>query len=152
LILHEPILHTPKTSNDPQPTLRPAGVTVVAVACLLMTGLYLAFALLTWRGVVPLASGAFLVGAGLELYGPLMFVIFAFLFARAGFGLLRLSRWSRYLVILLAGLGIYLLIPTLSSAVMEFRVQALVRDGAQVMVRGAVIWYMLQPPVRDVFA
>jgi hypothetical protein len=117
-----------------------------------MSGLHLAFALLTWRGVLPLASGAFLLGAGLELYGPLMFLIFAFLFARAGFGLLRLSRWSRYLAILLAGLGIYLLVPTLSSAVMELRLQALVRDGAQVIARGMVIWYMLQPPVSEVFA
>jgi hypothetical protein len=117
-----------------------------------MSGLYLAFALLTWREVLPLASGAFLVGAGLELYGPVMFLIFAFLFGRAGFGLLRLSRWARYLAILLAGLGIYLVVPTLSSAVMEFRLPALLQDGAQVVVRGAVIWYMLQDPVRQAFA
>jgi hypothetical protein len=145
------ILHEPSTSEDPQASTRPAGVTAVAVACLLMSGLHLAFALLTWRGVVPLASGAFLVGAGLEIYGPLMFLIFAFLFARAGFGLLRLSRWSRYLTIALAGLGIYLLAPTLSSAVADFRVGALARDGVQVIVRGAIIWYMLQPQVREVF-
>ncbi len=35
---------------------------------------------------------------------------------------------------------------------MEFRLQALLQDGAQVVVRGAIIWYMLQPPVRDAFA
>jgi hypothetical protein len=151
LTLHDSILQ-PAISKESKARIRPAGVTLVAVVCLLMSGLYLAFALLTWRGVVPLARGAFLVGAGLELYGPLMFLIFAFLFARAGFGLLRLSRWSRYLAILLAGLGIYLLVPTVSSALMEFRVRALLQDGAQVMVRGAVLWYMLQPSVGEVFA
>jgi hypothetical protein len=137
--------------HEPRAAVRPAGVTAVAVACLLMSGLHLAFALLAWRGVVPLARGAFLIGAGLELYGPLMFLIFAFLFARAGFGLLRLSRWSWYLAILLAGLGIYLLIPTLSTALAEFRLPALARDGAQVIARGVVIWYMLQPAVREAF-
>ena len=140
------ILHEAKSGT------RPAGVTVVAVVCLLMSGLHLAFALLVWRGVVSVTSGAFLIGAGLELYGPMMFLIFAFLFARAGFGLLRLSQWSRYLAILLAGLGIYLLVPTLSYSVMEFRILAMLQDGAQVIIRAMVIWYMLQPPVRDAFA
>ncbi len=137
--------------NVVQDRTRPAGVTVIAAACLLMSGLHLGFALLAWRSLVPLASGAFLVGAGLELYGPLMFLIFAFLFARAGFGLLRLSRWSRYLAILLAGLGIYLLVPTLSAALVEVRPVTLLRDGAQVMARAAVIWYMMQSPVREAF-
>jgi hypothetical protein len=146
------ILNTGAEAANFRTSPRPAGVTLIAVICLLMCGLYLAFALLTWRELVPLASGAFLIGAGLEIYGPLMFLIFAFLFARAGFGLLRLSRWSRYLVILLAGLGIYLTTPTLSSAVAEFRLPALIRDGFQVVVRVAIIWYMLQEPVREAFA
>ena len=152
-ILHDPktISNEPNTSEHPQASLRPAGITAVAVACLLISGLHLAFAFLTWRGVVPLASGAFLVGAGLETYGPLMFLIFAFLFARAGFGLLRLSRSSRYLTIALAGLGIYLLAPAVSSALADFRLRALAQDGVQVIVRGAVIWYMLQPQVGEAF-
>ena len=152
LISHKPASNAFEGPQERRANARPAGVTLVAVICLLMSGLYLAFALLTWREVLPLASGAFLVGAGLELYGPVMFLIFAFLFGRAGFGLLRLSRWARYLAILLAGLGIYLVVPTLSSAVMEFRLRALLQDGAQVVVRGAVIWYMLQEPVRQAFA
>jgi hypothetical protein len=117
-----------------------------------MAGLYLAAALLTWVGIVPLSRGAFLLGAGLETHGPLMFVIFAFLFARAGLGLLRMSAWSRYLTILLACVGIYLLVPAVSSAAIDLRVRGLALHGSQIIARVMVVWYMLQTSVREAFA
>jgi hypothetical protein len=130
---------------------RPVGVTVIAAACLIMAGLHLGFALLTWTGAVALAEGAFLLGAGLETYGPVMFLIFGFLFARAGYGLLRISRWSRYLAVILAALGIYLLVPSVSSAVVDLRIGSLALGGLQVIARVAVIWYLAQPQVKDAF-
>jgi hypothetical protein len=99
-----------------------------------------------------LSSGAFLLGGALETLGPAMYLIFAFLLARAGWGLLRLSPWSRYLVILLAGLGIYLLLPAISSSVADFRLRALALAGVQVISRVLVIWYMLQARVKESFA
>ena len=70
-----------------------------------------------------------------------IFAVLAVVFALTGL----------YDPMLLAGLGIYLAVPTLSSALMDFRLPALLREGVQVMVRTAVIWYMLQPAVRDAF-
>lgn len=137
--------------HEPARTARPAGVTAIAVVCLVLAGLQFAFALLAWGGQVALARGAFLVGAGLEIYGPVMFLVFAFLFARAGFGLLFLSCWSRYLTILLAALGIYLLVPTVSSAVVDFRLRSLAIEGVQMIVRVGVVWYLMQEPVSEAF-
>jgi len=131
---------------------RPAGVTLIGTIFLLIAGLHLAFALLTWGGMVSLASGAFLLGGGLEIYGPVMFAMSAFLFSRAGFGLLKMSGWSRYLAIGLAALGVYMLVPAVSSAVFDYRRHALTTSGIQVIVRVAAIWYMLQEPVKDAFA
>ena len=133
------------------PEDRPTGVTAIAVASLLLASLYFAFAFLVWTGTVSFTQGTFLLDGDLASRGPLIFLIFGFLFARVGFGLLRMSRWSRYLAILLAALGIYVLVPPISAAAAEMRMYALATNGLQIMARAAVIAYLLQPSLAEIF-
>ena len=53
---------------------------------------------------------------------------------------------------LLAGAGIALAIPGISSAVADGRLLAIFRDGAQIIVRVLVIYYLSQEPVKEWFA
>lgn len=143
------ILHNALPSQSAKS--RPSGVTWIAALCLAMAAFNLAFSVLAWRGAVALARGAPLLGGGLEIHGPVVFLIVAFLYARAGAGLLRMSRWSRHLTILLSALGVYLSVPGLSSAVVDVRPGGLAASGLQIIARVAVIWYLLQPQVKDAF-
>ncbi len=102
---------------------RPAGVTAVAVAFLLA-------AATSWRSgspcwlvpdLVSMAAGAELLG-GLELAGPYMFLLMAGLGAVIALGLWRLHRWARWLAILVAMIGVVMLLPSVSSAMLDFRV------------------------------
>jgi hypothetical protein len=127
------------------------GISVLAGVSLLLAVAYAALAALTYRGTLPLASGAWLLGSGLETYGPLVFLIFAALHLRLSFDLWRRKRWGRILGLILAGLGIYLVVPSISSAVVDARLGAIARDGAQIVARVLVIWYLMQREVKEAF-
>jgi hypothetical protein len=53
-----------------------------------------------------------------------------------------LHRWARWLAILLAIIGIVLLLPSVSSAVIDFRFGKLFWNGLGVMVRTMMVWYL----------
>jgi hypothetical protein len=55
------------------------------------------------------------------------------------------------LTILLAAIGVAFAVPAISSAVVDGRPLAIVREGLQIMVRVAVIYYLCQEPVREWF-
>ena len=40
----------------------------------------------------------------------------------------------------------------ISSAVIDFRLPALIREGLAFMVRGVIAWYLLQGETRDAFS
>ncbi len=132
-------------------TTRPAGITLLAGVSAVLALVYFLFGCLTYAQTLPLASGAFLLGPGLEIYGPLMFFVFGVLYGRLAFDLWRLRRWGRYLGIILAGLGVYLLAPSISSAVVDMRVGAIAGDGLQIALRVAAMWYLTQPQVKAAF-
>src|SRR2546427_22553 len=71
--------------------------------------------------------------------------------AAIGLGLLRLHNWARRLAILSALLGMVLLLPSVSSAVLDFRIEKLVWKGLGVMVRAMIVWYLYQHPVKEAF-
>jgi len=131
---------------------RPIGVSLIATLFLL-TAAYLivvAAVMLISPGTISMSAGADLLG-GLEVAGPYMFLLIAVVGAAIGGGLLRLHNWARRLAILTALLGMVLLLPAVSSAVLDFRIAKLVWGGLGVMVRAMVVWYLYQQPVKEAF-
>jgi hypothetical protein len=131
---------------------RPAGVTAVTIA-FFATATYLLAAgliMLVRPGLISMAAGAALLG-GLELAGPYMFLLVAALGAVTAVGLWRLHNWARWVAILAAIIGVVLLLPSISSAVFDFRFGRLAGVGLGTIVRVTIAWYLLQPPVRDAF-
>ena len=131
---------------------RPAGLTVVALAFLLAAA-YLCVVGLTMLarpGLVSMAAGAELLG-GLELAGPYMFLLTAGVGLAVAFGLHRLQRWARWVAILVALAGMVLLLPSVSSALIDFRFGRLAWGGLGIMVRAMMVWYLFQEPVKEAF-
>ncbi|MGH9553219.1 MAG: hypothetical protein ACRD3W_27815, partial [Terriglobales bacterium] len=112
------------------PVERPAGVTAVAAVFSLAAAYLLAVGLtmLLRPGVVSMAAGAALLG-GLELAGPYMFLLAGALGASVALGLCRLQRWARWLAILIAMIGVVMLLPSVSSAMLDFRIAGLAWGG-----------------------
>ncbi len=131
---------------------RPTGVTAVANAFLLAAAylLVVALTMLVRPGLVSMAAGAELLG-GLELAGPYMFLLVAGVGLAVAFGLLRLQRWARWMAILIAMIGMVLLLPSVSSALIDFRFGRLVWGGLGVIVRSMIVWYLFQEPVKEAF-
>lgn len=136
-----------------QPVLRerPRGVAFIAALHVLVAIVAMVIAFGTFAGRMPLASGAFLVGGELETAGPILFLLIAAVFLIAAAGLWKLKNWARHLAIGLALIGLIQVTPAISSAVADGRILAIVREGAQIIVRVMVMWYLLQQPVRDQF-
>jgi multidrug transporter EmrE-like cation transporter len=131
---------------------RPIGVNLIATLFLLTAAylIVLGAVMLLSPGTVSMSAGADLLG-GLEVAGPYMFLLIAVVGAAIGGGLLRLHNWARRLAILIAMLGMVLLLPAVSSAVLDFRIAKLVWGGLGVMVRAMIVWYLYQPPVKEAF-
>jgi len=131
---------------------RPVGVSLIA-ALFLITSAYLIVVgavMLLSSGAISMSSGADLLG-GLEVAGPFMFLLIALVATAIGVGLLQLHNWARRLAILTTLLGMVLLLPSVSSAVLDYRISKLVRGGLGVMVRAMIVWYLYQQPVKEVF-
>jgi hypothetical protein len=132
---------------------RPPGVSAVAAAFFL-AGAYLlimGLTILVRPGIIGMSAGAALMG-GLELAGPYMFLLLAGVAIAVAFGLWRLHRWARWTAILLALIGLVMLVPSVSSAVFDFRLARLAWGGLGVVVRTMIVWYLLQEHVGDTFA
>jgi hypothetical protein len=132
----------------PRPTI------VSAIAALF----FLAGGYLGGAGLLMLASPGLLgmrVGApllsGLELAGPYMFLLTGAAAGLIGWGLLRLNNWARRAAAIIALLGVLMLVPSVSSAVVNSNVSALAWGGLGVIVRVIVAWYLWQAPVVEAF-
>ena len=129
------------------------GVSLI-VTLFLVTAAYLSVVgavMLLTPGNVSMSAGADLLG-GLEVAGPYMFLLIAVVATAIGVGVLRLYNWARRLAILAALLGMVLLLPSVSSAVLDFRIAQLIWGGLGVMVRAMIVWYLYQHPVKEAFA
>jgi len=134
------------------PVERPAGVTAVAAAYFL-SGAYLLVAgliMLVRPGVVSMAAGAPLLG-GLELAGPYMFLLAGGVCVIVALGLWWLHRWARWLAILIAIISVIMLLPSVSSALLDFRIARLAWGGLGTILRVLIVWYLLQEPVHNSF-
>jgi len=80
-----------------------------------------------------------------------MFLLVAGVGLAVAFGLLRLQRWARWMAILIAMIGMVLLLPSVSSALIDFRFGRLVWGGLGVIIRSMIVWYLFQEPVKEAF-
>lgn len=131
---------------------RPSGVTAISALLALDAAVSLAFAVLLLVHAVPLSYGSVLLQGGLEQSGPIAFLIYGSLTLALAWTLWTRRRWAQRLTILLAAVGVALAVPAISSAVVDGRPISIAREGLQIMVRVAVIYYLSQEPVRDWFA
>lgn len=139
--------------NPDSPVLeRPRGVIAIVAICGLISVVAFIYAGLLVAGRIPLSSGAFLLGGGIEQLGPIAFVLYGVILAVLGLALWRRWKGARRAGILFAAAGIALAVPAISSAVGDERGFAIAREGLQIMVRVLAIYYLSQEPVREWFA
>ncbi len=131
---------------------RPAGIRAIIVFCVALALASLAYAALSVAGRVPLSAGAWLLGGGLEQLGPLAFLIYAALLLVLSLALAYRWRWARRAAILVAVAGIALILPAVSSAVVDSRFLAIGREALQIIVRVMVLFYLSQEPEKDWFS
>jgi hypothetical protein len=131
---------------------RPAGVTAVAIAFLLAAAFLLVIGLtmLARPGLISMAAGAELL-SGLEIAGPYMFLLTAVVGMVIAIGLWLRQNWARWMAILVAMIGVVLLLPNVSSAILDVRFGNLAWGGVGVIVRAMIVWYLFQEQVRDAF-
>jgi multidrug transporter EmrE-like cation transporter len=101
-------------------------------------------------GVVSMAAGASLLG-GLELAGPYMFILGGGVGVTVALGLWWLHWWARWLAILIAIIGVVMLLPSVSSAMLDFRIARLAWDGLGTILRVMIVWYLFQEPIKNAF-
>lgn len=130
----------------------PLGVKLIAATFLLAAAylLVVGIIMLLHPGAVSLVAGDFLLG-GLELAGPYMFLLVGAVATAVGLSLLRLNNWARRIAIIIAGLGVILLIPGVSSSVVGFQMGRLAWGAGGVIVRVMIVFYLYQEPVAQVF-
>ena len=104
----------------------------------------------TALGIWPLAWGRYLVGDMVTM-GPAIFALAAILYAVTGFGLLALNNWARRGAVVVTAVGLYFLVPTVSSAVVDLRISGIAVNGAQIIVRVVVLWYLMQQDTATAF-
>ena len=131
---------------------RPIGVTVIAAVFVFVAAYLFVIGLLMLSrpGLISMAAGAPLLG-GLEVAGPYAFLLAGVFGAGVAFGLLRLNKWARRLAIIITMIGVVLLIPGVSSSVVDFQVGKLAGEGLQIILRATVVWYLYQEPIAEVF-
>lgn len=130
---------------------RPAGVTLISVVLLLFALISAFYAALIGTGSIAMSRGAWVVGGGLEILGPGIFALYALVHLACAAGLWRMNKWALRLSSLLLLYGLVQVTPAISSAVAESRVPAIAREGAQILIRAAALWYLWQEPTRDAF-
>jgi hypothetical protein len=69
-----------------------------------------------------------------------------------GIGLLRRSEWARMATITIAALSIGLSIVALSGGLQHMREINIFSSFARIPVDGSIVWYLLRPHIRLVFA
>ena len=136
---------------QPEPE-RPPGIAAIAGLLAAVSAVSLMFAIFLLLQAVPLSYGAVLLPGGLEQSGPVSFFLYTALTALLGLGLWSRRSWARRLTVLLAAIGVALAVPAISGAVVDGRPFSIAREGLQIVVRVAVIYYLSQQPVRAWFA
>jgi hypothetical protein len=145
------VLH-PEPVDVPSSNLLPTGLRAT-VALFVLCALYLAIVgllMLAHPGLIGMSAGAPLL-FGLELAGPYMFLLMAFVAGGIAFGLARRINLVRHAAILTAVAGIVMLVPPVSAAAIMVQPAALVWGGFGIVVRVMVAWYLARGDVSEIF-
>ncbi len=124
------------------PRERPALILPIAVFALLYALILCGCGVLSVLGRMPLRLGAQLIGDALVVMGPSPYFLYAIAFAGGGWGLLRRQSWARLLIVFLCAIGIFFLVPHISSAVVDERYAAMSLDGLQILARVAIASFL----------
>jgi hypothetical protein len=114
---------------------------IIGIACAYALALGVC-GVLSSVGRMSMHVGAQLLGSGLEVMGPVPYFIYAIALALGAFGLWRAKNWGRRLLIITCAFGVFLLVPHISSAVMDERYLAMSLDGVQILIRVAIASYL----------
>jgi hypothetical protein len=101
-------------------------------------------------GTISMAVGAPLL-FGLELAGPYMFLVAAFIGGVVAWGLIELNNIARRIAILIAIAGIAMLVPPVSAATVMVQPKALAFGGLGIIVRVVVVWNLSRQEIADEF-
>ena len=123
---------------------RPGGVLAIAILFFAVSAYLAALGIIKLANpdAVSLSLGAPFLH-GLELDGPIMFLIAAVIGASIAVGLLRLSRLARRGAIVIVLAGMILQIPKVAAETGEFSPRFFVAALA-VIVRVMILWYLWQ--------
>ena len=139
----------------PDPISNPIPEGVRAIAAIFgVCGIYLAslgLTMLARPGQVSMSSGAPLL-FGLELAGPYMFLLTAAIAGLIAWGLMRLRNLARRIATIVAIVGVVMLVPSVSGAVVMAQLKPLAVGGLGIIIRVIVAWYLSQGPIAEVFA
>lgn len=130
----------------------PPGVRVIA-ALFFLSGVYLGIAgvlMMTRPGIVSMSAGAWLL-FGLELAGPYMFLLMAMTGLAVAWGLIKLNNITRHVAMLIAITGIVMLAPSVSDAVAQVNLKALMAGGLGIIVRVVMAWYLERAEIAEQF-
>jgi hypothetical protein len=131
----------------------PSGVRAIALLFALCSGLLAVTGclILLRPGTISMSAAAPLL-FGLELAGPYMFLLVAAVGGVVTWGLFRLNNLARRVAILIAGVGVIMLIPTVSAATIMVQPKMLALGGLGIIVRVIVVWYFWREDVAEQFA
>ena len=96
------------------------------------------------------APGAGLM-AGLGAVAAVMFFLFGAIAALLGWGLWALKNWARIIVIVFSVLDVLLCGFGVLFALVHFNVLSVVWNGFWLAIYGGIVWYLMQPAVKQVF-
>jgi hypothetical protein len=137
--------------NNDEAVTRPRGVVWLAGLFVTLAMLMLVYGSLLATSHIAFTQASWLIGIDAARMGPVVFVVGALVYVACAVGLLRTSRWARWLAILLIAAGLAQQVPAVSAAVTEFHLVPLAREGLLFMARMVCLYYLLRDDVREAF-
>ncbi len=131
-----------QTLLSDDPPQRPALVWPIAMLAFAYAVVLSACGVLSILGRMSMSVGAQLLGNGMEVMGPAPYFLYSIALGAGALGLLRAQKWSRLLLVIVCAVGILLIVPHISSAVVDERYAAMSLDGLQILVRVAIASYL----------
>ena len=129
---------------------RNSGLLVICAIFGIASGFLFATGCLILAGTVSLSTGVFLL-QGLQLWGPSVFFLGSAIAGVITAGLWMRQNWARRAASILALALVAGAVPSVSSAVVDFRFAAMAREGIKVLVGIAIYFYLVQPGTKELF-
>ena len=139
---------------------RPTGVTIISIlfflgGCILVLlgiGFLVGMSLIGALGRAGSAPGFAAFFMGLGAVAGIFFLIFSVIPFAVGYGLWSLKEWARIVAIVLCAIGMLGGVLGMMLALTHFHIFVLFWLMVRLAINGLIIWYLLQPDVKQVFA